>query len=81
MSTVDLTQIQNLPDVMERVANGESLVIRSSGKDVGILVSTQDAQLLEVIEDYLDNQAADAAMTEGGERISYATLRRELGLA
>jgi antitoxin (DNA-binding transcriptional repressor) of toxin-antitoxin stability system len=81
MSTVDLAEIGNISDLLRQLTQGESLVVRSGGKDVGVLVATQDSRLLEVIEDYLDNQAADAALAEGTERIPYDLLRHELGLA
>lgn len=81
MSTVDLAEIGNISELLRQLTRGESLVVRSGGKDVGVLVATQDSHLLEVIEDYLDNQAADAALAEGPERIPYDVLRHELGLA
>jgi antitoxin (DNA-binding transcriptional repressor) of toxin-antitoxin stability system len=79
--TIDLAQIENVSELLRQLTHGESLVVRSGGKDVGVLVATQDARLLEVIEDYLDNQAADAALAEGEDRIPYDALRQELGLA
>jgi PHD/YefM family antitoxin component YafN of YafNO toxin-antitoxin module len=81
MATVDLADIHDLSEIMLRITSGESLVIRNAGKDVGVLVSSSDSELLEVIEDYLDNAAADKAVADSDERISYASLRRELGLS
>ncbi|HEY2760099.1 MAG TPA: hypothetical protein VGI75_05130 [Pirellulales bacterium] len=81
MATVDLAEIRDLADLIERVSKGESLLIRNGNNDVGVLISTHDPQLLEAVEDYLDNQAADVAIAEGGDPIPYDQLRRELGLA
>ena len=80
ISTVDLAEIGNILELLLQLTQGESLVVRSGGEDVGVLVATQDTHLLEVIESYLDNQAADAALAEGAERIPYEVLRHELNL-
>ena len=81
MATVDLADIHDLSEIMHRITSGESLVIRNGGKEVGVLVSSGDSELLEIIEDYLDNVAADAALDESDKQIPYTSLRRELGLS
>lgn len=42
--------------------------------------SLEDLQLLQVMEDKLDNEAADAALMEPGESIPWDQVKTELGI-
>src|SRR5438132_11721426 len=81
MATVELTEIQDLSDIVRRLTSGESFVVRNAGKEIAVLVASEDPELLEAIEDYLDNIAADKSLAEPGDPIPYDSLRHDLGLA
>ena len=71
---------EQLPEMLDRIAkNGDRIILRRRGKDVGAIVSVRDLRLLRKIEDHLDNQAADRALREGG-RVSWQVLKKKLGL-
>lgn len=58
---------------------GERIVITKSGKDAAALVSTEDLELLELLEDRIDIELAREALAESDERIPFANLKAELG--
>ena len=65
ISITDLrTQIRKLAD---RVAfRGERIVVERNGEPAFVMVSPEDAALLEAIEDKIDLQAAKEALSEKG---------------
>lgn len=72
---------QDLADLLNRVAySGERVVLHRRGKNVAALVSMEDLELLRSLEDRLDNQEADGALTEGGEPVPWETVKADLGL-
>lgn len=72
---------QDLAEVVNRVAyRGERVVIRRRGKRLAALIPIEDLDRLEALEDRLDGEAAKKALAESKERISYAKVRKGLGL-
>jgi prevent-host-death family protein len=83
MTTVTARELkEHSSDVLGRVQYGkERIAVTKNGKEVAVVVSLEDARLLEKLEDVLDAHDALAAMKEA-ERdgtISLAELRARLG--
>ncbi len=73
----------NFSEVINRVAYGHERVrLSRSGKDVACVVSVQEAELLELIEDRIDLEDALQALTEiqGSGAVSWDDLKKELGI-
>jgi prevent-host-death family protein len=69
---------KNLTEIVSRVAyGGERIAIGRRNKDLAVLVSTDEAALLEEIEDRMDVAAARKALAEKGERIPLSTILRK----
>jgi prevent-host-death family protein len=67
-------------DTLNRVAfKGERIVLERHGKAVAALVSVEDLELLEALEDRLDVDAVRAARDEPGT-VPYEEVRRRAGL-
>ena len=67
-------------DTLNRVAyRGERIVLERHGKPVAALVSLDDLDLLERLEDEADVQAVAKARRERGS-VPYDELRRKAGL-
>ena len=49
-------------------------------KDIAVLVPLEDLALIDEMDDRLDADATEAAMTEEGENTKLADLKAELGL-
>jgi prevent-host-death family protein len=74
---------EELAEIVNRVAYGrERVCLTRHGKEVACLVSVEEAKLLALIEDRLDQFDAADALKELGERglVSWDTLKAELGL-
>jgi prevent-host-death family protein len=72
----------NLSDLLNRVAYvGERVVLERRGKPVAALVSIDDLELLERLEDDADIRAARKALKAGGRPIPLAQIEAELRLA
>jgi prevent-host-death family protein len=59
---------------------GERIIVHRRGKNVAALVSLEDLQLIQEIEDKLDNAAADAALEEPGESIPWEQVIKDLSI-
>ena len=71
-----------LSDTVDRVAfKGERVILQRHGKDEAALISIEDLELLEALEDREDIAAAREALTESSARGNYGDLRKEFGLA
>lgn len=71
----------DLPELLERVTTDhERVLIEIGGVAKAALVPVEDLELLRRIEDYLDNQEADAAIAESGELIPWDSVKKALDL-
>ncbi|MCD4676044.1 MAG: type II toxin-antitoxin system Phd/YefM family antitoxin [Desulfobacula sp.] len=79
ISTADARK--NFADIVNKVAYGkESIVLTRRGQDVAALVSIDELELLQQIEDYIDIEDAKKALQEPGENISADEVWKKLGL-
>lgn len=60
----------------------ERIILRRDGKDVAAIVSVEDLERIQALEDAEDNAAADSALAEVEREgtVPFADLKRELGL-
>jgi prevent-host-death family protein len=73
----------NLADVINTVAYaGERVVLTRRGKRVAAVISIEDLEILEKIEDEIDLREARKALAEPGKRhaIPWEKLKKDLGL-
>lgn len=82
MTRIPATAVRDtFSDTLNRVAfKGERIVLERHGKAVAALVSVEDLELLEDLEDRLDEAAVLAAREEPGT-VPYEEVRRKAGLA
>lgn len=73
---------ENLADLVNRVAYGrERISLSRQNKPVAVLVSLEDAQLLESLETRADLQDLEDIAKRGAlETVSWEDARKELGL-
>ena len=72
---------KNFADIVNRVAYGkEPIVLTRRGKKIAALVSMDELELLQQIEDYIDIVEAKKALAEPGENISAKEAWKQLGL-
>ena len=72
---------EGLDALTDRVAEtGERIILTRDGKEVAALVHVDDARFMQALEDRIDSEAADAALTEVAEHgtIPWEVLRAEL---
>lgn len=82
-TTVAMRQArENLADLVNRVAYGhERISLSRQNKPVAVLVSLEDAQLLEALEAQADLQDLEEIVNRGKlETVSWEDARKELGL-
>jgi prevent-host-death family protein len=71
----------NLAEALNRAAYaGERVILERRGKPVAALVSIDDVELLERLEDEADLRAARKARKEGGKPIPFDHVMAELGI-
>jgi prevent-host-death family protein len=82
MAKMSVTEARDdLSETVRRVeVRRERVVLTRHGRDVAALVSAEDLELLELLEDRADLEAIREALAESSERVPYAQLRAELGL-
>lgn len=72
---------QRFADVLNEVAvKGERVVLQRHGKNVAAVISSDDLQLLEALEDKYDVETARQALAESDERVSWEDIKRRLSL-
>ena len=78
---VNVTEARSiLKDLVNRVFhNGERIALDRYGHTEAVLISPQEAVLLEKLEDFLDIRAAEEAL-ENFDGVDWETARKELGL-
>ena len=81
MAKVTATQLRSaFSDTLNRVVyQGERVAVERYGKTVAALVSADDLELLEALENRTDLKAARKALKEPGHR-SWNEIRAELAL-
>ncbi len=72
---------KNLADIVNKVAyNKEPIVLTRRGQDVAALVSMEEFELLQQIEDHIDIEDARQALAESGDNIPAEDVWKKLGL-
>jgi prevent-host-death family protein len=72
---------KNFADIVNTVAYGkEPIVLTRRGQEIAALISIEELQLLQRIEDHIDIEDAKKALEEPGENISAEEFWKELGL-
>ncbi len=81
MTKVAATKLRiTISGLLDRVVHhGERVAVERYGKPVAALVSPEDLELLEAIEDRMDIEAARKALREPGRR-SWDEVKAELAL-
>ena len=72
---------KRLAEVIDRAAYGkERVILARRGKAVGAIVSLEDVELLEALEDQIDLENARAALIEAEKEgtVSWEEFKREL---
>lgn len=66
MTTTTVSEArQNFPELLNRVGYGqERIVIERHGKPVAVIISPEDLQRLEALEDAIDSELLRRAITE-----------------
>jgi prevent-host-death family protein len=79
ISTADARK--NLADILNKVAyTKEPIVLTRRGKKIAALISLEELELLQHIEDLLDIEDAKKALAEPGENIPAQEVWKQLDL-
>ena len=79
ISTADARK--NFADIVNKVAYGkESIILTRWGREIAVLVSIDELELLQQIEDYIDIEDAKKALQDPGENILAEEVWKQLGL-
>ena len=79
ISTADARK--NFAEIVNKVAYGkEPIVLTRRGQEVAALVSIEELELLQKIEDHIDIEDAKKALEEPGENISAEEFWGQIGL-
>ncbi|MBU1195952.1 MAG: type II toxin-antitoxin system Phd/YefM family antitoxin [Proteobacteria bacterium] len=79
ISTADARK--NFADIVNKVVYGkEPVVLTRRGQNVAALVSMEELELLQQIEDHIDIEDAKLALAESGENIQAQDIWKQLGL-
>ena len=72
---------KKLAEIVNKVAYGkEPVVLTRQGEKIAALISMEELELLQLIEDHIDIEDARKALEEPGENISAEKFWKELGL-
>jgi len=72
---------KNFADIVNKVAYGnEPIVLTRRGKEIAALISMDELELLQQIEDHMDIEDAKKALAESGNNISAQDFWKQLGL-
>jgi len=79
ISTADARK--HFADIVNKVAYGkEPIVLTRRGQEIAALVSMDELELLQQIEDRIDIEDAKKALAEPGENISAQEVWKKLGI-
>lgn len=79
ISTADARK--NFADIVNKVAYGkEPIVLTRRGQKIAALVSIDELELLQQLEDRMDIEDAKKALEEPGDNLSAQEVWKELGL-
>ena len=79
ISTADARK--HFADIVNKVAYGnEPIVLTRRGQEVAALVSIEEFELLQQIEDHIDIEDAKKALEDSGANISSEEVWKQLGL-
>ena len=79
ISTADARK--TFADIVNKVAYGiESVVLTRRGKEVAALISIEELELLQQIEDYIDIEDAKKALSDPGRNIPAQDVWKHLGI-
>ena len=68
-------------EIVNKVAYGkEPIVLTRRGEEIAALISMEELELLQLIEDHMDIEDARKALAESGENIPAKKFWKELGL-
>jgi prevent-host-death family protein len=81
MTTISMSEIRlKLSELANRVIyGGERVVVEKNNKPAFAMVSIEDMELLQRLEDEIDIKAADEALAEG-DFIPWEQAKKELGM-
>jgi prevent-host-death family protein len=72
---------KKLAEIVNKVAYGkEPIVLTRRGEEIAALISMEELELLQLIEDHMDIEDARKALAEPGENIPAKKFWKELGL-
>ncbi len=79
ISTADARK--TFADIVNKVAYGkESVVLTRRGQEIAALVSIEELELLQQIEDYIDIEDAKKALADSGKNIPAQEVWEQLGI-
>ncbi|WP_293752525.1 type II toxin-antitoxin system Phd/YefM family antitoxin [uncultured Paraglaciecola sp.] len=79
ITTVDARK--HFADIVNKVAYGQDpIILTRRGEKVAALVSIEELELLQQIEDVIDIEDAKQALSEAGENIPANEVWKQLGL-
>ena len=72
---------KNFAEIVNQVAYGvEPVILTRRGKEVAALVSIEELELLQQIENHLDIADANKALADGGDNLHAEEVWKQLGL-
>jgi prevent-host-death family protein len=82
MTTVTTAEARKkLAEIVNKVAYGkEPVILTRRGEEIAALISMEELELLQLIEDRIDIEDAKKTLAEPGENIPAEKLWKELGL-
>ncbi len=79
VSTADARK--KFADIVNKVAYGkESIVLTRRGQEIAALISIEELELLQQIEDYIDIEDAKKALADSGKNIPAKEVWKQLGI-
>ncbi len=73
---------KNFADIVNKVAYGkEPVILTRRGQEIAALISIDELQLLQKIEDHIDIEDAKKALEEPDENLSAEDFWKQLGIS